>query len=73
MRAASATMASSAVQGSAGGAKGKAGGGSSKAVTITVQPGAITINGAQGDAASFTEIALTSMLERIRVSQGIGV
>ena len=72
VRAASATMASSAVQGSAGGAKGKAGGGSSKAVTITVQPGAITIHGAQGDAASFTEIALTSMLERIRVSQGIG-
>ncbi len=71
VKAASASMAASAVQGGAVGGKG-AKGGSSKSVTITVQPGAISITGAQGDAATFTEVALTAMLERIRVAQGIG-
>lgn len=40
-------------------------------VTVNVAPGAIVINGAQGDAAELTEHALTLMLEKVALTQGI--
>jgi len=40
-------------------------------LTITVEAGAIVINGASGDAAELTEHALTLVLEKIALSQGL--
>lgn len=40
-------------------------------VTVNVAPGAIVINGAQGDAAELTEHAISLMFEKIALTQGV--
>ncbi len=73
---AGAPMVSASVGDMAGGAMGAAsayrsgqGGGQ---INITVEPGAIVINGASGDGAEMTETALATLLERLALEQGLG-
>ena len=42
-------------------------------VTVTLEAGAIQINGASGSATDLTETAVTLMFERIALTQGLGV
>lgn len=75
VKAASAGMAASALQGAAGapGKGGKAGAGGGKGNTYNFAPGSIVVQGASAQSASeLTETMFSTVLERIRVSQGIG-
>jgi hypothetical protein len=78
--ASSSRMASSATEGAKSGTKPaapSATAGSSQSargggMIINIMPGAIVISGAQGDASELTETALSALLERIALQQGLG-
>ena len=79
VQAASAGMAAGAIQGAAGaqGKPGAPGGGGGKkggsSITVNVASGAIQLGGGGATGASeLTEIALSAMIERIALSQGLG-
>jgi len=57
--------------GGAGAKGGKAGGGKGGGLNVTFAPGSIVITGAAGDPLEVTEAALTMILERLAITQGL--